>query len=173
MPEPHDIEIRKNVEFGVHDDDILTGDYYAPRGAGPYPALIALHGGAGNGERQKATSTGDRIWPSTAMCCFPLTIAWYRVPRTVIRRQSMIPALPCNFCGAKRRHSRWIPTGSGALGTPQAPISQRSWRSQVTAPPFCAAYPSDPYAGVEYESQSGRRCLWCRMTCWPNGSMIK
>jgi hypothetical protein len=32
MSETQDIDIRKNVQFGVHDGDILTGDYYAPRG---------------------------------------------------------------------------------------------------------------------------------------------
>lgn len=58
MPEPDDIEIKKNVEFAVHDDNILTGNYYAPRGAGPYPALIALHGGFW----KRGTAEGYQYW---------------------------------------------------------------------------------------------------------------
>ncbi len=46
MPEVHKIDIKHNVQFGVHNGDVLTGDYYAPQGEGPYPALLALHGGA-------------------------------------------------------------------------------------------------------------------------------
>ena len=58
MPEAHDIEIRKNVEFVVHDDAVLTGDYYEPPGAGPYPALIALHGGFW----KRGTAEGYQYW---------------------------------------------------------------------------------------------------------------
>jgi acetyl esterase/lipase len=45
VPEAHNIEIRKNIEFGMHDGDVLTGDYYAPTGTDPYATLVALHGG--------------------------------------------------------------------------------------------------------------------------------
>ena len=39
-------------------DNILTGNYYAPRGAGPYPALIALHGGFW----KRGTAEGPTAW---------------------------------------------------------------------------------------------------------------
>ncbi len=45
MPAGHGLAIRKHVPFGVHDGERLTGDYCAPLGAGPYPALVAGHGG--------------------------------------------------------------------------------------------------------------------------------
>src|SRR4030095_10138212 len=58
MPEGHDIDIRKNVQFGVHDGETLTGDYYAPPEPGPYPALVAVHGGGW----QLGTAEGYPYW---------------------------------------------------------------------------------------------------------------
>jgi acetyl esterase/lipase len=64
MSEAHDIDIRKNVQFGVHDGDVLTGDYHAPPGVGPYPALIALHGGAW----KLGTAEGYQYWGPWRRC---------------------------------------------------------------------------------------------------------
>ena len=61
MPEAHHVDIRKNVQFGIHDVDVLMGDYYAPVGTGRYPALVALHGGGWKRGLLKAISTGDHI----------------------------------------------------------------------------------------------------------------
>ena len=43
MPEGPEVDIRTNVQLGVHDGELLLGDYYAPQGTGPYPALVAVH----------------------------------------------------------------------------------------------------------------------------------
>ena len=40
-----DIEVRPGVTYATHDGVALAGDLYAPKGAGPYPALVAVHGG--------------------------------------------------------------------------------------------------------------------------------
>src|SRR5262249_25330502 len=114
MPEAHHVDIRKNIQFGIHDGDVLMGDYYAPVGTGRYPALVALHGGGW----KRGAAEGYQYWgPYLAehgYVLFPSTIAYWLEPRTVIPRQFMIPALPCNFCGAKRQNSSWIPTGLAA-----------------------------------------------------------
>ena len=39
------IEIRKDVIYATHDGVQLSGDLYLPGGAGPFPALVAVHGG--------------------------------------------------------------------------------------------------------------------------------
>ena len=40
-----DVEIRRNVEYARHDGAQLLGDLYAPKDAGKYPVLVAVHGG--------------------------------------------------------------------------------------------------------------------------------
>src|SRR5215475_14942099 len=39
------IETRSGVAYANHDGVSLLGDLYLPAGAGPYPALVAVHGG--------------------------------------------------------------------------------------------------------------------------------
>jgi len=40
-----DIEVRAGVTYATHDGVALAGDLYLPKGAGPFPALVAVHGG--------------------------------------------------------------------------------------------------------------------------------
>jgi acetyl esterase/lipase len=40
-----DIDVKLGVTYATHDGVALAGDLYAPRGAGPFPALVAVHGG--------------------------------------------------------------------------------------------------------------------------------
>src|SRR5512144_1712015 len=39
------IDVRLGITYAIHDGVALAGDLYAPKGAGPYPALVAVHGG--------------------------------------------------------------------------------------------------------------------------------
>ena len=45
MPAAQQIEIRGGVAYANHDGVSLLGDLYLPAGAGPFPALVAVHGG--------------------------------------------------------------------------------------------------------------------------------
>ena len=38
-------EVRENVTYATRGDHALTGTLYSPTGRGPYPAVVALHGG--------------------------------------------------------------------------------------------------------------------------------
>jgi acetyl esterase/lipase len=40
-----EFETRLNVTYATHDSVALAGDLYLPKGAGPFPALVAVHGG--------------------------------------------------------------------------------------------------------------------------------
>jgi len=40
-----DFETRPNVTYCTHDSVALAGDLYLPKGAGPFPALVGVHGG--------------------------------------------------------------------------------------------------------------------------------
>src|SRR5260370_7990461 len=45
MPEPQLVELRSGVTYATHDGGALLGDLYLPAGPGPFPALVAVHGG--------------------------------------------------------------------------------------------------------------------------------
>jgi acetyl esterase/lipase len=42
---PSEIEVRSGITYATHDGIALAGDLYQPKGAGPFPALVAVHGG--------------------------------------------------------------------------------------------------------------------------------
>ena len=37
------VDVRKDVVYATHDGVALAGDLYLPLGAGPFPALVAVH----------------------------------------------------------------------------------------------------------------------------------
>jgi acetyl esterase/lipase len=39
------IEVRSGLTYATHDGVTLAGDLYMPKGPGPFPALVAVHGG--------------------------------------------------------------------------------------------------------------------------------
>jgi acetyl esterase/lipase len=39
------IDLRPGIVYATHDGVALAGDLYLPKGAGPFPALVAVHGG--------------------------------------------------------------------------------------------------------------------------------
>jgi acetyl esterase/lipase len=45
MPDSQPIETRNGVSYATHDGVSLLGDLYLPAGAGPFPALVGVHGG--------------------------------------------------------------------------------------------------------------------------------
>lgn len=49
-----EVETRANVEYGRHDGEALLGDLWAPKAAGAYPAVVAVHGGGWQGGSKSA-----------------------------------------------------------------------------------------------------------------------
>ena len=45
MPQAQQVETRGGVTYANHDGVALAGDLYLPAGGGPFPALVAVHGG--------------------------------------------------------------------------------------------------------------------------------
>ena len=41
----HEIETRPGLTYCTHDSVALAGDLYLPKGAGPFPVLVGVHGG--------------------------------------------------------------------------------------------------------------------------------
>src|SRR5258707_11713447 len=45
MPAPPPIETHAGLTYASHDGVALAGDLYLPAGVGPFPPLVAAHGG--------------------------------------------------------------------------------------------------------------------------------
>ena len=54
------VQIEKDVVYATHEGEALKGTLYRPAGAGPFPAIVALHGG---GWRQASPTVYQNLGP--------------------------------------------------------------------------------------------------------------
>ncbi len=85
MPAAQQIETRPGLTYATHDGVALLGDLYVPAGAGPFPALVAVHGGGW----QAGARTAFQFWgPYLAARGYVLFAISYRLAK---KGQKMFP----------------------------------------------------------------------------------
>jgi acetyl esterase/lipase len=85
MPTTQQIETRSGVIYATHDGVSLLGDLYLPAGAGPFPALVAVHGGGW----QAGARNAFQFWgPYLAARGYALLAISYRLAK---KGQKMFP----------------------------------------------------------------------------------
>lgn len=100
-----DIEIRRDVSYGGGPDGSLCSDLYLPKGPGPHPVLLCLHGGAwARGSHRQYQSWG----PWLAARGYAAVAVDYRLSA----HQS--PSWPGVFDDVQRAF-RWVVTNADAL----------------------------------------------------------
>jgi acetyl esterase/lipase len=148
MLQTPDTDIRQSLQFGVHDNEALTGDYYAPSGAGPYPALIALHGGFW----KRGSAEGYQYWGQyLAQHGYVLFSINYRLvdgtnnryPAAVHDSRAAVQFLRSNAATLKLDTDRIGFIGDSAGAHLAALVALTG-----DAPAFSSGYPNDPYASV-------------------------
>ncbi len=73
-----DTEIQRGIKFARHDGAALLGDLYAPKGKGPHPVMVAVHGGGW----QQGARESYRYWgPYLAERGIALFAASYRLAK--------------------------------------------------------------------------------------------
>jgi acetyl esterase/lipase len=85
MPPSPSIETRPGLTYATHDGVALAGDLYLPAGAGPFPALVAAHGG---GWQAGARSAFQYWGPYLAARGYALFAISYRLAK---KGQKMFP----------------------------------------------------------------------------------
>jgi acetyl esterase/lipase len=142
------IDIRKNVPFGAHDGNVLTGDYYAPPEAGAYPALIALHGGAW----KYGTAEGYQYWgPYLAQHGYVLFAINYRLIQGTKHRYPVAvhdTRAAVQFLRSQSAALKVDPTRIGCMGDSAGAHLAALVALAGDTPPFCVAGASEAYAGV-------------------------
>src|SRR3954468_4554489 len=85
MPDSQPIETRNGVGYATHDGGALAGDLYLPAGAGPFPALVGVHGGGW----QAGARSAFQFWgPYLAARGYALFAVSYRLAK---KGQKMFP----------------------------------------------------------------------------------
>lgn len=138
----------RSLEYAVHDGVSLTGHLWIPRGEGPHPVLIAIHGG---GWRTGSADNYMQWGPAMAREGFALFSVCYRL--TLPSNMSVWPQAPNDIRAAVQfvrgrakdfglDPDRIAMTGDSAGGHLSALVALAG-----DSPLFADAYPDDPHAG--------------------------
>jgi acetyl esterase/lipase len=146
-----EVETRMGVTYATHDGVALAGDLYLPKGAGPFPALVGVHGG---GWVQGARSAFGHWGPYLAVRGIALFAVTYRLakpgqktfPQAV---QDVLAAV--QFLRGKAGEINVAPERIGIFGhSAGGNIGALAALAGRNAP-FANGYPDDSFAKVSTE----------------------
>ena len=145
MPDLPQIEARNGVTYATHDGVALAGDLYLPKGAGPFPALVGVHGGGWVQAAPAVPSNWGRYLASRGMRC----------SRSATASQEGTEDVPA--CGAGRAGAVQFVRGNAKqfnLAPDRIGVFGHSAGGNLGAlaalggaePDFRTGYPQDPHA---------------------------
>ena len=145
---PSEIETRMGLTYATHDSVALAGDLYLPKGAGPFPALVAVHGG---GWVQGARNAFQYWGPYLAARGVAMFTISYRLAKTgqktfphavrdVLAAVQYVRGNAKEFRIAEDRIGLIGASAGGNIGA-LAALGGKS-------PVFANGYPQDPHASV-------------------------
>ena len=148
MHAPQAIETRPGVTYATHDGIALLGDLYLPAGAGPFPALVAAHGGGW----QAGARSAFQFWgPYLAARGYVLFAISYRLAK---KGQKMFPQAVQDVlaavqfvrgsAGEIKVDSERIGLFGASAGAHLAGLGALGAGSEI----FKNAYPNDAHAAV-------------------------
>jgi len=141
-----EFETRPGLTYATHDSVALAGDLYLPKGAGPFPALVGVHGGGWvQGARGQFQHWG-RYLAARGIALFAIS---YRFAKTgqktfphavqdVLAAVQFVRGNAKQFNLAADRIGVFGHSAGGNLGALAAPGGR--------GPNFAASYPQDPHA---------------------------
>src|SRR5262245_30573385 len=152
---PNDsVEIRQNLTYATHDGVALAGDLYLPKqGGGPFPTLVALHGG---GWQAGVRSSFQHWGPYLAARGYALFAISYRLakPGQKTFPQAVQDALAAvQFVRGSAKDFQLDPERIGLLGASAgahlAAIAALGGKEAM----FAGAYPQDRHASISAKAK--------------------
>jgi acetyl esterase/lipase len=134
------------LTYATHDGVALQGDLYMPKGGGPYPALVAVHGG---GWQQGARSAFQHWGPYLAARGYALFTISYRLAKKGAKRfpeavHDVVAAV--RFLRAKAAQYRIDPERLALFGASAGAHLASLAALGANAGTFLDGYPDDPQA---------------------------
>ena len=143
-----DVETHGGLTYAVHDSVALQGDLYRPKGAGPFPVLVAVHGG---GWVQGARSVYQYWGPYLAARGIALFAISYRFAKT---GQKTFPhavhdvLAGVRFVRGNFKELKFDPERIGLMGASAGAHLAALAALGAGAAPFAGGYPQDTHAAV-------------------------
>ena len=144
-----EFETRLNVTYATHDSVALAGDLYLPKGQGPFPALVAVHGG---GWVQGARNAFQFWGPWFAARGYAVFAVSYRLAKTGAKTfphavQDVLAGI--QYVRGNAKELNIAPDRIGLFG--HSAGGNLSALAALGAKKFADGYPNDPHAKVSTE----------------------
>jgi acetyl esterase/lipase len=141
-----EIDIRKDLVYATHDGVELAGDLYRPPGAGPFPVLVAVHGG---GWRVGARSSFQYWGPYLAARGYALYTISYRLAgkgKTTHPQAVNDVCAAVQFVRGEAKAFNLDPARVALMGASAG--AHLSSLAALSGETFAKAYPGDKHAAV-------------------------
>src|SRR5262252_8377403 len=148
MPASQPIETHAGLTYATHDGVALAGDLYLPAGAGPFPALVAAHGG---GWQAGARSAFQYWGPYLAARGYVLFAVSYRLAKKGHKAfpQAVTDLLAAvQFVRGSAAQIKVNPERIGLFGASAGAHLAALAALGGESAPFKGAYPDDAHAAV-------------------------
>jgi acetyl esterase/lipase len=143
---PNEIETRMGVTYATHDSVALAGDLYLPKGAGPFPILVGVHGGGWvQGVRGQFQHWGKYLAANgTALFAISYRLAKANQKTFPHAVQDVLAAV--QFVRGNAKELRIAPERVGIFGHSAGGNIGALAALAGGSPPFANGYPQDAHA---------------------------
>jgi acetyl esterase/lipase len=148
MPASPAVDTRANIDYATHDGVTLLGDLYLPTAGGPFPALVAAHGG---GWQAGARSAFQYWGPYLAARGYVLFAVSYRLAKKGHRAfpQAVTDLLAAvQFVRGSAAQIKVDPERIGLFGASAGAHLAALAALGAESAPFKDANPNDPHASL-------------------------
>ena len=148
MPASPAVDTRANIDYATHDGVTLLGDLYLPTAGGPFPALVAAHGG---GWQAGARSAFQYWGPYLAARGYVLFAVSYRLAKKGHKAfpQAVTDLLAAvQFVRGSATQIKVDPERIGLFGASAGAHLAALAALGAESAPFKDAYPNDPHASL-------------------------
>jgi acetyl esterase/lipase len=141
-----EIETRPGLTYATHDSVALAGDLYLPKGVGPFPVLVGVHGG---GWVQGVRSAFQYWGPYLAARGYALFAISYRLAKTGQKTfpqavQDVLAAV--QFVRGNAKEFKLAPDRVGIFG--HSAGGNIGALAALAGPKFAGGYPQVPHASL-------------------------
>lgn len=138
----------QTLTYATHDGVALQGDFYAPAGSGPFPTLIAAHGGGWvQGARGSWQHWGGYL-SARGIALFAITYRFATADKPSYPQAAQDVLAAVQFVRGKASELKVDPDRIGLFGASAGAHLTALAALAGNEPPLKGGYPQDPYAAV-------------------------
>jgi acetyl esterase/lipase len=141
-----EFETRPGLNYATHDSVALAGDLYLPKGAGPYPALVGVHGGGWvQGARGQFQHWG-RYLASHGIALFAISYRFAKAGQKTFPHAVQDVLAGIQFVRGNAKQFNLAPDRIGVFGHSAGGNLGALAALGGRSPIFANGYPQDPHA---------------------------